>query len=163
MNSDLANILGNLVQRTISMAHKYFDGKVSNKKEYQDIDYKLIDSINSLDMKVTEKMDSFHIADAVSEIFDLLRETNKYIDETTPWTLAKDSSNMNRLETVIYNLLESIRVCGIYLSPFIPDTSDNIIKQLNNYNDTFKYVEDNNYQVNDPVPLFMRIDVKKDK
>ena len=163
LNNDLANILGNLVQRTISMAHKYFDGKVSNKKEYQDIDYKLIDSINSLDMKVTEKMDSFHIADAVSEIFDLLRETNKYIDETTPWTLAKDSSNMNRLETVIYNLLESIRVCGIYLSPFIPDTSDNIIKQLNNYNDTFKYVEDNNYQVNDPVPLFMRIDVKKDK
>ena len=100
INGDLANILGNLVQRTISMANKYFDGKVTNKKVYDDIDTDFIMNINNLDSKVTEKMDKLQICDAITEIFNLLRLSNKYIDETTPWVLAKDDALKDRLETV---------------------------------------------------------------
>ena len=132
INGDLANILGNLVQRTISMANKYFDGKVTNKKVYDDIDTDFIMNINNLDSKVTEKMDKLQICDAITEIFNLLRLSNKYIDETTPWVLAKDDALKDRLETVLYNLLEAIRVSAVFLAPFLTNTSDKIFSQLSN-------------------------------
>lgn len=158
VNSELANTLGNLVQRTISMGNKYFDGKVSNKKVVEDVDKEFIDLINNLDKKVEESMDDYHIADALSEIFTVLRASNKYIDDTTPWVLAKDETKQDRLETVIYNLLESIRVCGSLLLPFLPATSEEIHKQINNLDDTLNYKEDNSYELGKPSPLFQRID-----
>src|SRR5699024_7015385 len=105
-NADLANTLGNLVQRTISMANKYFDGVVINKKCYEDIDTLLIEKINNLDGEVTEDIDNLEIPGALNKIFEVLRASNKYIDETTPWVLAKDENMKDRLETVLYNLLE---------------------------------------------------------
>ena len=161
INGDLANILGNLVQRTISMANKYFDGKVTNKKVYDDIDADFIMNINNLDSKVTEKMDKLQICDAITEIFNLLRLSNKYIDETTPWVLAKDDALKDRLETVLYNLLEAIRVSAVFLAPFLTDTSDKIFSQLSNDKKDFSYLDDNNYSLGQPSPLFMRIDIKK--
>lgn len=161
INSDLANVLGNLVQRTISMANKYFDGKITNKGSSEEIDINFINMIDSLDEKIEEKMNKYQVSDAIGEVFNVLRSSNKYIDETTPWALAKDDLKRERLETVLYNLLESIRVCAIFLEPFMPDTSKEILKQLNNFNKTVKYVDDNNYQVTSPSVLFMRID--KDK
>ncbi|MBQ2639607.1 MAG: methionine--tRNA ligase [Bacilli bacterium] len=161
INSDLANVLGNLVQRTISMANKYFGGKVSYKDASEDIDKEFIDSINFLDEKVTAKMDKYQVSDAISEIFNVLRNSNKYIDETMPWVLAKDESKKDRLETVIYNLLESIRVCALFLEPFMPDTSKNIIKQLNIDTKDIKYVETDAFSLSKPEILFKRID--KDK
>ena len=112
INGDLANVLGNLVQRTITMGNKYFAGKVSNKKVSTDYDANFIDLINSLDEKIEEKMDKLEVSSSIDEIFNVLRASNKYIDETTPWILAKDDSKKDMLETVIYNLLESIRVCA---------------------------------------------------
>ena len=161
INGDLANILGNLVQRTISMANKYFDGKVTNKKVYDDIDTDFIMNINNLDSKVTEKMDKLQICDAITEIFNLLRLSNKYIDETTPWVLAKDDALKDRLETVLYNLLEAIRVSAVFLAPFLTNTSDKIFSQLSNNKKDFGYLEDNNYALGQPSPLFMRIDTTK--
>ena len=161
INGDLANILGNLVQRTISMANKYFDGKVTNKKVYDDIDTDFIMNINNLDSKVTEKMDKLQICDAITEIFNLLRLSNKYIDETTPWVLAKDDALKDRLETVLYNLLEAIRVSAVFLAPFLTNTSDKIFSQLLNNKKDFSYLEDNNYALGQPSPLFMRIDTTK--
>ena len=161
INSDLANVLGNLVQRTISMANKYFDGKITNKGSSEEIDINFINMVDSLDEKIEKKMNKYQVSDAIGEVFNVLRSSNKYIDETTPWTLAKDDLKRERLETVLYNLLESIRVCAILLEPFMPDTSKEILKQLNNFNKTVKYVDDNNYQVTSPSVLFMRID--KDK
>ena len=144
------------------MAIKYFDGIITNKKVIEEtLDNEFITKINKLDKKVEKAMDDLQVANAISEIFELLRSSNKYIDETTPWTLAKDDLKRERLETVLYNLLESIRVCAIFLEPFMPDTSKEILKQLNNFNKTVKYVDDNNYQVTSPSVLFMRID--KDK
>jgi len=161
INSDLANILGNLVQRTISMANKYFDGKVTNKGISDSMDEDFINSINALDSAVTEKMDNLQVSDAISEIFNVLRLSNKYIDETTPWILAKDEDKLDRLETVLYNLLESIRVCARLLSPFITNTSQKIIKQINNDKEDLCYLENNEYTLGTPEILFKRID--KDK
>ena len=127
INADLVNILGNLVNRTVSMAHKYFDGTVTNKGVTEDLDKNLIDAVNNLDSRVTEKMDDLHVGEAIEEIFEVLRKCNKYIDDTTPWVLAKDESKKDRLETVLYNLFESIRVCAIFLSPYLPDTSLSLI------------------------------------
>lgn len=161
INGELANILGNLVQRTISMANKYFNGVVSNKNETDTFDKAFIDSINNLDSNVTAKMDALQISDAVGEIFNVLRNSNKYIDETTPWVLAKEEEKKERLETVIYNLLESIRVCAIFLEPFMPDTSKEILRQINNSNKEVGYIFDNEYKVNKPEILFQRIDKEK--
>ncbi|MBQ6323298.1 MAG: methionine--tRNA ligase [Bacilli bacterium] len=161
INGDLANILGNLVQRTISMGNKYFSGKVSNKKVKEDVDNAFIHNINRLYDKVSEKMDQLQISDAISEIFNVLRASNKYIDDTTPWILAKDDSKKDRLETVIYNLLESIRVCAVLLEPFLTKTSEEIFKQLSNSVKSFAFEEDNNYELGTPSPLFMRIDNTK--
>lgn len=161
INGDLANILGNLVQRTISMGNKYFDGNVTNKNVFDDVDNDFISNINSLYDNVSAKMDKLQISDAISEIFNVLRASNKYIDETTPWILAKDDNLKDRLETVIYNLLESIRVCALLLKPFLPGTGDSILEQINIDNKEIKFIDDNKYSLGTPTPLFMRIDTTK--
>ena len=160
INGDLANILGNLVQRTISMGNKYFEGKVTNKKVSDELDVEFINKINALYDNVSAKMDKLQISDAISEIFELLRASNKYIDETTPWTLAKDESLTDRLETVLYNLLEAIRVSAVLLNPFLTKTSESIFEQINTDCRDLKYNEENEYSLNKPTALFMRIDVK---
>lgn len=161
INSDLANILGNLVNRTISMVQKYFNGIVTNKKVIADVDSELVDMINGLEEKLEKKMDNLEIGGALDVIFDVLRRSNKYIDETTPWVLAKDESNNDRLETVLYNLLESIRVCAIFLEAYLPDTSDRIRKQINNFKSDRIFLDNNKYTVGTPEVLFQRIDKEK--
>jgi len=163
INGDLANILGNLVQRTISMGNKYFEGKVTNKNVREELDDAFIQEINALRDKVTAKMDKLQISDAISEIFNLLRASNKYIDETTPWVLAKDEAKKDRLETVIYHLLEAIRVSAVYLNPFLTKTSDEIFKQLNSQDKSFTFNQESEYQLEKPTALFMRIDISKEK
>ena len=152
--------MGNLVQRTISMGHKYFEGKVSNKKISDSVDETFISKINDLDKSVTESMDDYHVSDALSNIFNLFRDTNKYIDETAPWVLAKDESKKDRLDTVLYNLLEAIRVGAVLLEPFMPDTSEKILTQLNISDKSLSFNENNNYELNKAEPLFNRIEVK---
>ena len=161
INSDLANVLGNLVNRTISMVNKYFDGTVTNKKILESYDGELISMINDLESRVEKKMDTLEIGASLDEIFEVLRRSNKYIDEATPWVLAKDEAMKDRLETVLYNLLESIRVCGIFLSPYLTETSEKIKNQINNSREDRVYLSDNTYTVGTPEALFMRID--KDK
>ena len=162
INGDLVNILGNLVNRTVSMAHKYFDGTITNAKVNEDVDTDFIQAISSLDENVTAKMDDLHIGEALDEIFDVLRKSNKYIDDTTPWILAKDETKKGRLETVLYNLLESIRICAIFLSPFLPDTSEKIFNQLNTQNRTYETKDfgmlESPITLNTPQHLFSRID-----
>ena len=143
------------------MGNKYFDGKITNKNISDTMDEEFINKINNLYDAVSAKMDKLQISDALTEIFEVLRASNKYIDETTPWILAKEEENRDRLETVLYNLLESIRVCGLLLNPFLTKTSEEIAKQINNTNSELKYVEDNSYELSSPTPLFMRIDTKK--
>ena len=106
-------------------------------------------------------MDNLEIGAWLDEIFDVLRRSNKYIDEAEPWVLAKDESKKDRLETVLYNLLEAIRVCGIFLSPYLPDTSEKIKTQINNSRSELTYLSDNYYEVGNPEALFMRIDKEK--
>ena len=161
INSDLANVLGNLVQRTISMGHKYFSGVIINKKLNTSLDEDFISKINKLDDLVSSSMDIYHASDALGYIFDLLRASNKYIDDTTPWVLAKEVESTDRLETVLYNLLESIRVAGVILRPFIPDTSLSISNQINNYDNSTKYLDDNKYNLGEAKALFQRIDKTK--
>ncbi len=164
-NTDLANTLGNLVNRTISMSHKYFEGQILNPKETEDLDNELINSVLNLKDIVEEKMNDLKVNEAIDEIMEVLKKCNKYIDDTTPWILAKDESKKERLATVLYNLLESIRICAILLSPYIPTTSENIFEQLNT-NETsydsineFGKLEINN-KLNEPKILFARIETK---
>ena len=165
-NGDLANILGNLVNRTISMSHKYFDGVVVDEDIIEEIDLDLISTAKNLYKVVDEKMDKLHISEALDSIFELFRKCNKYIDDTMPWALAKDESKKGRLSTVLYNLLECIRISSILLSPFMPNTSLNIFNQLN--------TDETNYEsvkvfgklkvgtvLNKPEVLFKRIEVDK--
>lgn len=130
-NSDLANILGNLVNRTVAMQTKYFDGVIQAPTAKEAIDEELISLALATADKVEKKMDNLRVADAMDEIWALLRRSNKYIDETFPWVLAKDESKQERLGTVLYNLLESIRIATVLLQPFMPETAEKIFKQIN--------------------------------
>ena len=130
-NSDLANILGNLVNRTIGMSIKYFNGIVSNKEEKEDIDNDLINYAVKLKNKVDTNMDNLEISVALDNIFELFRKCNKYIDDTMPWVLYKDPNNYDRLSTVLYNLIESIRIGAVLLQPFLPSTANKIFFQIN--------------------------------
>ena len=164
INSDLANILGNLVNRTISMVNKYFEGSVTNKKVSEDVDNELVDMINSLDKNVEKKMDNLEIGAALDCIFDVLRRSNKYIDETMPWALAKEEDKKDRLETVLYNLLESIRVSSILLEPAMPTTSEKVYKALNTKLISFEdlaFGKVNEYNVDKCDILFQRLDVNE--
>ena len=164
-NSDLANILGNLVNRTISMNKKYFDNVVVNSEATEDIDSDLINTVLSAKDKVKTCMDELRVADAIDEVFNIFRRCNKYIDETTPWILAKEE-NKDRLKKVIYNLLESIRIGAVLLQSFLPSTSEEIFRQLNTKETSFESIEEFGKlkvgdTLNDPKPLFIRIE--KDK
>ena len=163
VNSDLANILGNLVNRTISMSKKYFSGEVVEVGEYTDIDKEVIDLVLKTPDIVKSFMDDLHVADAIDAIFDIFKRCNKYIDETTPWVLAKDESSRDRLATVMYVLLESIRHGAVLLQAVLPDTADSIFKQLNTENRYYDSLNtfdglDFGIVLNDPEPLFVRID-----
>ena len=131
VNSELANILGNLVNRTIAMNSKYFGGKVMEPNTPDALDEELKAAALAMPGKVAQKMDQLKVADAIDEIFVLLRRANKYIDETMPWSLAKSEETLPRLGTVLYNLLESIRFAAVALEPFLPETSARILQQLN--------------------------------
>ena len=134
INAELANVLGNLVNRTIAMLGKYFDGVVQQPDTADAVDEELKAVALTMPQKVQEKMDELKVADAIDEVFTVLRRANKYIDETTPWALAKDESQKSRLGTVLYNLLESIRFAAIALEPFLPDTSRRILEQIKTEN-----------------------------
>lgn len=161
-NTDLANTLGNLVNRTISMSHKYFDGVVLNPNVSEELDGELINSTLALKEKVEEKMNSLKVNEAIIEIMEVLKKCNKYIDDTMPWVLAKDESKKDRLATVLYNILESVRICSILLSPFIPTTSEKILEQLNTRKTSYDTVSnfgllELNIKLNNPEVLFARI------
>ena len=166
INSDLANILGNLVNRTIAMSHKYSKGILSDHAVAGEIDQELIDLCLATPAKVEAKMDELRVADAIDEIFTLLRRANKYIDETMPWALAKDEAQHARLDTVLYNLLESIRVAATLLHPFLPETAERIFKQLNIEHPTWDSLSafgalPAGHQLNQGEILFARIDIPK--
>ncbi len=131
INSDLANVYGNLVSRTIAMSNKYFGGEVVDGKVYEDVDLELKKVATDLVSKVKAKMDEFKVSDAIFEIFTLFRRANKYIDETMPWVLAKDKAKADRLKTVLYNLTESIMIGTSVLAPFLPDTCQTVAEMLN--------------------------------
>lgn len=129
-NSDLANILGNLVNRTVSMSNKYFDGVVASTGAAEEVDEDLKAVVTGTRERLAEKMEKLRVADAISEVFAIFRRCNKYIDETTPWILAKDEAQKDRLAEVLYNLAESITIGASLLYPFLPDTAERIVKQL---------------------------------
>ncbi len=165
-NSDLANIWGNLVNRTIGMANKYFDGIVEDKSVREEIDTPLLDSINNLKTKTDVLIDKLEISKVLEEIFDVLRASNKYIDDTTPWALAKDEKEKDRLATILYNILEAIRVTNILLRPFMPDATEKVIKYLNTDKTSFidaHYIDKQVYTVTKgSALLFARIEVKNE-
>ncbi|OCN06365.1 methionine--tRNA ligase [Erysipelotrichaceae bacterium MTC7] len=164
-NSDLANVLGNLVNRTVSMTNKYFGGTVTNTKVHETVDEDLIRTVNELNAKVEAKMDTLHVDAAIAEIFNVLKRTNRYVDETTPWVLGKDESKQDRLQTVLFNLLEAIRVCTIQLDAFIPGSANAIFDQLQTDARTFDTVAFGSVEaynvVEKPSILFARIDEKE--
>ena len=167
MNSDLANILGNLVNRTVSMTNKYFGGVVENKNVCEDVDGDLKAAVLEAVKKADEKMEKLRVADAITEIFNIFRRSNKYIDETTPWTLAKDEEKKDRLATVLYNLTEAITIGASLLSSFMPETSEKILAQFNTEKrtleamDQFGLYPNGNKVTEKPEILFARMDVKE--
>ena len=167
LNSDLANTLGNLVNRTISMSNKYFDGVVADKGVTELVDEELKAVVLAAPGKVTEKMEQLRVADAISEIFVLFKRCNKYIDETMPWALAKDESKQDRLATVLYNLVESIAIGAELLESFMPGTSKKILEQLNakkrglEQMDQFGLYESGTKVTDKPEILFARLDVNE--
>ena len=165
INSDLANTLGNLVNRTISMSNKYFDGVVSNKNVCEDVDEELKNVVTSTVDRVDAKMGELRVADAITEIFALFKRCNKYIDETMPWALAKDESKQDRLATVLYNLVESISIGAELLESFLPETAEKVLNQLNatrrgyDHLHTFGLYPDGGKVTEKPEILFARLDL----
>ena len=167
INSDLANNLGNLVNRTLSMQNKYFNGIVANPHEDAAVDDDLRNTVKATIQNVDAHMDDLRVADAIQDILDLFSRCNKYIDETMPWALAKDPEKIGRLATVLYNLLESVRVGAILLKPYLPDTAEKILRSLNTeYTDrdsldVFGYLESGIQVVEKPEILFQRLNEKE--
>ncbi len=167
INSELANTLGNLVNRTISMSNKYFSGIVTNSGVKEEVDDDLIKVTLETPKKVIEKMDKLKVADAISDIFTMFKRCNKYIDETTPWILAKEEKDHKRLETVLYNLTESIVIGASLLEAFMPETSANIFKQLNTSARTFEEITEygkypsGNKVIEKTEILFARLDLEE--
>ncbi|MBQ7066215.1 MAG: methionine--tRNA ligase [Lachnospiraceae bacterium] len=167
LNSDLANTLGNLVNRTISMSNKYFDGVVADKGVAEDVDADLKAVATGAYDKVAAKMEDLRVADAITEIFTLFKRLNKYIDETEPWVLAKDEAKKDRLSTVLYNLVEGILIGAALLEPFMPSTTKKIADQLNatvrgfEETKTFGLYESGTKVTDKPEILFARLDAKE--
>ena len=167
MNSDLANILGNLVNRTISMNNKYFGGVISNPGVNEPVDDDLKAVALAMHEKVDAKMEKLRVADAITEVFTLLRRCNKYIDETEPWKLAKDETKQDRLATVLYNLMEGIRMAAVALAAYLPDTSAKILDMRGTQErdylklDQFGLLETGGKVVEKPEILFARVDIKE--
>ena len=165
-NSDLANTIGNLVNRTVAMNNKYFDGVIQNPDTEEILDFEIKTACTDTVKKVDELLSTYRVADALDTILALAKRCNKYIDETMPWALAKDEGKKSRLGTVLYNLLEGIRYIAILLSPFMPETSDKIMEQLNcdkkDYDSLCAFGElVPGVKVNKAVPLFNRLDSEK--
>ena len=150
LNSDLANTLGNLVNRTVSMTNKYFGGTVTNKGVTEEVDADLKAVTENTPVLVEKKMDELRVADAMTEIFNLFKRCNKYIDETMPWALAKDEAKKDRLETVLWNLIQSISAGARLLESFMPETSEKILAQLGD-----------GHVVEKPEILFQRLDINE--
>ena len=167
INSDLANNLGNLVNRTLSMQNKYFNGEIANPEINEPLDDELKTLAMTTVKNVDAHMNELRVADAISDIFNLLARCNKYIDETMPWALAKDPDSISRLATVLYNLLESIRISAVLLEPFLPVTSEKILNQLNTQKrdiesvQTFGQLENGIRVIEKPEILFQRLDEKE--
>ena len=167
INSELANTLGNLVNRTISMSNKYFGGVVTNTGVIEEVDEDLKNVVLNCRIKVAECMDKLKVADAISEIFTLFKRCNKYIDETMPWALAKDEAKKDRLATVLYNLVEGITMGATLLEPFMPETTERILAQLNAEKrtledlKTFGLYPSGNKVTEKPEILFARLDLKE--
>ena len=166
VNSDLANVYGNLVNRTIAMTNKYFGGTLLNEKAETELDEELKSFAKETVLKVDAKMDELRVADAIEAIIDLLRRLNKYIDETTPWALAKDEAQKVRLSTVLYNLLEGIRIASVLMSPFMPETAEKVFTQLNTKATDYDSILtwgglEGNKVTEKPEQLFSRLDEEK--
>lgn len=165
-NSDLANTLGNLVNRTVAMVNKYFDGELPCNTATEELDTELKDLASNAYKTVEQSMDSFHIADALEAVMSIAKRCNKYIDETMPWALAKDESKKDRLSTVLYNLVESIRILAVLLTPFMPETAKAIFEQINTDITDYESVKSfgaipQGSRVGAAAPLFARIDAQK--
>ena len=165
-NSELANTLGNLVNRTIAMSNKYFDGIVLNKNVVEDVDNDLVNTAKNVVTNYNTKMNELKVQDAINEIWELVHRSNKYIDETMPWSLAKEEEKLDRLNTVLYNLIEAIRMIAVMIAPIMPETSEKIFalinsdeKSLESINEFGKYISGT--KVETAKPLFERIDEAK--
>jgi methionyl-tRNA synthetase len=166
INSDLANVFGNLVNRTIAMTNKYFNGVLNQEFVEADIDKEFKEQVLATVKTVEEKMDKLRVGDSLEAIMELYRRCNKYIDETEPWVLAKDESSKARLNTVLYNLLEGIRIGTVLLEPFMPETAQKVFAQLNTQATSYDTLQEfGGFECNkvteDPTPLFARLDPVK--
>ncbi len=163
-NADLANTLGNLVNRTVAMINKYFGGTITNPCVCEAVDGELKAECAQCKQSVTDLMNKFKTADAIESVIALARRSNKYIDETTPWALAKDEAKLERLKTVLYNLCEAIRFIGILIAPFMPETSEKILAQINasvrDY-ELLEFTDEGTISVGEATPLFARLDEAK--
>ena len=160
-NADLANTLGNLVNRTVAMTNKYFDGKVIAPETFNELDNELIAVANETIEKYYSLMDTYRNADACECVMNFAKRLNKYIDETTPWVLAKDESTLPRLNAVLYNLLEGIRLLSVMLTPIIPSSCKSIASQINSDNTELAFEKIGKFEVGEATPLFARIDMPK--
>ena len=160
-NTDLANTLGNLINRSVAMTNKYFDGKVVKPTAEFPFDSDLKDAVQKTVSEYLRLMDCYHNADAVETVMSLARRCNKYIDETMPWALSKDENEREHLNAVLYNLLECIRILSVLLSPICPDCSENISNQINSVDKSFDFGISDKFSVGTATPLFARLDTKK--